>query len=161
MKKAMIGGGILIAGALGYALWGGLEENLVYFVTPTELLEKGDGAVGNPIRVGGVVDGGSVRVEGTQIHFILTDEKPSRIPVFTNTTPPQMFQEGIGVVVEGALQKDHRFYAERLMVKHGNEYRPPPEGKMPQQIYKQLISPSPSPRRGEVPAEGQRGEGKD
>ena len=49
-----------------------------------------------------------------------------------------MFQEGIGVVVEGALRADGKFNAERLMVKHGNEYRPPEEGEMPQEIYKSL-----------------------
>lgn len=61
----------------------------------------------------------------------------------TTKTPPQMFQEGIGAVVEGALNPDGTFEANRLMVKHGNEYRPPKEGEMPQQIYQQLRQENP------------------
>lgn len=143
---------LIIAGGLAYTLWGGLEQNLVYFVTPTELIQKGEAAIGNPVRLGGVVAKGSLHVTESEVNFYIADDD-HRVPVVSHATPPQMFQEGIGVVVEGALQKDKKFLAERLMVKHGNEYRPPQEGKMPQQIYKQLVSPSPSPSP-------QRGEGK-
>ncbi len=126
-----------IAGAIAYVLWGGLEQNLVYFVTPTELLAKGPQAVGNPVRLGGVVVEGTVEQEADGLRFTIKDDK-NQVPVTSTKTPPQMFQEGIGVVVEGALQADGRFRAERLMVKHGNEYRPPEEGQMPQEIYKSL-----------------------
>lgn len=115
---------LLIGTAISYAVWGGLEENLVYFVTPTEILSKGPRAVGNPVRLGGVVQKGSVRMEGTVLTFTMTDGKES-VPVATTKAPPQMFQEGMGVVVEGAMRHDGKFDAERLMVKHGNEYRPP------------------------------------
>jgi len=128
---------LTIAGAIAYVLWGGLEQNLVYFVTPTELLAKGSKAVGNPLRLGGVVVAGSVRQQDNLLTFSVKDDK-NQVPVVSSKTPPQMFQEGLGVVVEGALQADGRFNAERLMVKHGNEYRPPKEGEMPQEIYKSL-----------------------
>ena len=126
-----------IAGAIAYILWGGLEQNLVYFVTPTELLAKGSTAVGNPLRLGGVVAEGTVQQINNLLQFSIKDDT-HQVPVMSSKTPPQMFQEGMGVVVEGSLQADGRFNTERLMVKHVNEYRPPEEGKMPQEIYKSL-----------------------
>lgn len=128
---------LLIVLGLSYILWGGLEQNLVFFVTPSELVAKGKGAVGNPVRLGGVVSPGTVRQEGNLLSFDLKDEHNS-VPVMTTKTPPQMFHEGMGVVVEGALQADGRFDAQRLMIKHGNEYRPPKEGEIPQEIFKSL-----------------------
>ncbi len=69
--------------------------------------------------------------------FNLTDDHQS-ISITTMKAPPQMFREGLGAVVEGSLRANGKFEAERLMVRHGNEYRPPKEGEMPQEIYKQL-----------------------
>lgn len=123
--------------ALLYLLWGGLEENLVYFVTPTELTQKGEKAIGNPVRLGGVVAEGTLKFDSNLLSFEISDDQ-SRVPVVTTSAPPQMFQEGMGVIVEGRLRSDFKFDAERLMVKHGNEYRPPREGEMPQEIYRKL-----------------------
>lgn len=137
-KRVFIAGAVLvIVSGLAYILWGGLEGNLVYFVTPTELQAKGQKAVGNPVRLGGVVSPGSVQFESGLLSFQVKDDA-RQIPVVTTKAPPQMFQEGMGVVVEGALRADGKFDAERLMVKHGNEYRPPEEGEMPQEIYREL-----------------------
>src|SRR5690554_194765 len=102
---------ILIVGCLSYVLWGGLEENLVYFVTPTELADKGKSAVDKPVRLGGMAH--EIEMVGAELRFVVKDEAHT-IPVSTKTTPPQMFHEGIGVVVEGSLQDDGRFHAERL-----------------------------------------------
>ncbi len=133
---------LLLGGVIGYVLWGGLEQNLVYFVTPTELLAKGAKAVGNPVRLGGVVAPGTVHFESNVLTFEITDDA-KKVSVVTTKTPPQMFQEGMGIVVEGAMQPDGKFGAERLMVKHGNEYRPPKEGEMPKEIYQSLHPPTP------------------
>ncbi|MDO8644475.1 MAG: cytochrome c maturation protein CcmE [bacterium] len=137
-KKQIILFVVIILGGLGYLLWGGLEENLVYFVTPSELTAKGEAAIGNPVRLGGMVVEGSIQSDKNRTSFRIKDNK-DQITIITYVTPPQMFQEGIGVVVEGALQPDKTFLADRLMVKHGNEYRPPKEGEMPQEIYKQMM----------------------
>lgn len=131
----------LMALGLAYVLWGGLEQNLVYFVTPTELINKGEKAVGNPVRLGGVVAPGTIHYEANILTFELTDDV-GKVPVVTTKTPPQMFQDNMGVVVEGRLTQDGKFNAERLMVKHGNEYRPPKEGEMPREIYQQLKKPN-------------------
>lgn len=129
---------VVILAGLAYLIWGGLEQNLVYFVTPTELAAKGQAAVDQPVRLGGLVVPGSVKAEEGTIRFSLTDEKGSSFEVVTHTSPPQMFQESMGVVVEGALKGSGQFLADRVMIKHGNEYRPPHEGQMPAQIYKQI-----------------------
>ena len=133
---------LVILAGLGYLLRGGIEKNIVYFVTPSELLAKGPQAVGNPVRLGGMVASRSIQKNAGVTTFTLYDEHHS-IPVVTTKTPPQMFQEGIGAVVEGALKADGKFEADRLMVKHGNEYRPPKEGEMPQEIYRQLRQENP------------------
>ena len=127
----------VIAGGLIYLSLGKLEKNRVYFVTPSELLGKGGVAIGHSVRLGGVVTAGSLKSEGGVISFELSDDRMG-VPVMTTKAPPQMFQEGIGVVVEGELRADGRFEAKRLMVKHGNEYRPPKEGEMPREIYRSL-----------------------
>lgn len=131
---------IIIAGGLGYLLFGRMEKNLVYFVTPTELLAKGALAYDKPVRLGGMVKKGSVKwdVSIPLLNFLLTDGE-KEIPVTGNTAPPQMFQEEMGVVVEGKLRKDNQFQADRLMVKHSNEYRPPEHGQKPSVIYKNLV----------------------
>lgn len=138
MKKFLIILAILIIlAALTILLRGGIEKNIVYFVTPSELKAKGVQATGNPVRLGGMVKTGTVKFDSGVLTFLITDAHES-VPVVTTKTPPQMFQEGVGVVVEGALKANGNFEADRLMIKHGNEYRPPKEGEMPQQIYQQL-----------------------
>lgn len=136
--------GIAVIGAcLGWLLFGEIEENIVYFVTPTELLEKGEAAYDQPLRLGGMVQPASVTVtaEPFRLEFRLTDGK-KEIPVVSTETPPQMFQDGIGVVVEGKLGQDGVFETKRLMVKHSNEYHPPKEGEKPKILYKDLLGSS-------------------
>lgn len=130
----------VILGGLGYLLFGKLEKNIVYFVTPTELLAKGDFAYDQPVRLGGMVRKGSIRWDPKTIalEFLLTDGF-KEVAVASHTTPPQMFQEEMGIVVEGKLLRSGTFQADRLMVKHSNEYRPPQEGEKPAVIYKELV----------------------
>lgn len=129
----------VIAGGLGFLIFGRLEKNIVYFLTPSELLAKGETAVEQPVRLGGEVQKGSILWEGQGgVQFRLTDGK-KEVPVSSAATPPQMFQEEMGVVVEGELASDGRFRADRLMVKHSNAYHPPKEGEKPHLIYKELV----------------------
>jgi cytochrome c-type biogenesis protein CcmE len=133
-------GAVLILGGFGYLVYGGLDENLVYFLTPTELLERGDAAYDAPVRLGGQVDPGTVVWDAAalDLRFQLTDGT-QRIEVHSKGAPPQMFRDGIGVVVEGRLTRAGIFESTNLMVKHSNEYRPPPEGHEPRQMYKSLV----------------------
>jgi len=126
------------AGALGVAAAafavitaGGIGQNLVYYWGPTELHAAGDKAVGATIRLGGQVAPGTVVYkEGSTLEFDVSDGR-SAVKVRSKGVPPQMFREGIGVVVEGTMTAAGRFECERLMVSHGNEYRAPEKGAKP------------------------------
>lgn len=138
MKRLpLVVGLLIIVAGIGYLLFGGLEQNVVYFVTPSELTAKGTKAYHQQIRLGGVVLKGSIQTEGPLTSFLITDTVTS-VPVVTTSTPPEMFQEEAGVIVEGQLASNGTFTADRLMLKHGNEYRPPQKGKMPTELYQKL-----------------------
>jgi cytochrome c-type biogenesis protein CcmE len=117
---------VALAAVLGFML-AGLGKNLVYYWGPTELLAAGERAVGATIRLGGQVVPGSVhRTDGVSgIEFDVADRKGGRVHVKASGLPPQMFREGIGVVVEGTWSRAGHFEGQRLMVSHGNEYRAP------------------------------------
>ena len=136
-------GTIVVVGALGYLLWGGLDRNLVYFLTPEELLERGERAYDVPVRLGGQVAPGSVEwnAEALDLRFRLSDGK-KEIPVHAKGAPPQMFRDGMGVIVEGRYGSGGVFEATSLMVKHSNEYRAPAPGEEAHEKYKTLIERS-------------------
>lgn len=122
---------MLVAGvALGCVGFGNLGENLVYYWTPTEMVEAGSKARGATIRLGGMVEAGSVRNDGSTLSFRVTDGTTS-VPVHTQAIPPAMFREGIGVVVEGSVDETGHFTSKRLMVKHDNQYKAPQPGTRP------------------------------
>jgi cytochrome c-type biogenesis protein CcmE len=119
------------AAAFGLITVGGIGDNLVYYWGPTELHAAGDKAVGATIRLGGQVAPGSVAYkEGSTLEFDVGDGR-STVRVRSTGVPPQMFREGIGVVVEGTMNKTGLFECQRLMVSHGNEYKAPREGEKP------------------------------
>ena len=109
---------------------GGIGENLVYYWGPTEVLEAGDEAVGATVRLGGQVAPGSI-VFGrgvSDLEFDVTDGRAT-VHVAARGVPPQMFREGIGVVVEGTMSEAGTFLGDRLLVAHDNEYQAPPAGE--------------------------------
>ena len=120
---------LAVAGAvLAYLAMGGIGENLVYYWSPSELEASGQNAIGASIRLGGLVEPGTIEREqdGLTLRFAVTDGEAS-VPVSAKTVPPAMFREGIGVVVEGTMREDGWFETQRLMVKHDNEYQAPGE----------------------------------
>lgn len=133
-----------IAGAVVLLAAGGLEDNLVYFLTPSELSARGEGVRGEAVRLGGRVVPGSVRwdAEEADLRFLVADDGDT-VRVHSTGAPPAMFREGTGVVVEGKLGPDGLFRSTNLMVKHSNEYRPPDGGEHPRQAYESLIAPNP------------------
>lgn len=140
-KRPMIIGAIVaLVGAFGYLAYGGVEDNLVYFLTPSELVAKGGDVVGRPVRLGGQVVPGSVEwnAETLNLKFQVTDGSKT-VPVYSSGAPPQMFRAGIGVVVEGKMGKNGTFDSKSLMVKHSNEYRPPASEKEAHEKAKTLI----------------------
>ncbi len=122
--------GAAIAIALVVLAVGGIGENLVYYWGPGEIEDAGERAVGATIRLGGQVGEDSIVLhEGSSgLEFDVVDSR-ARVHVKASGVPPQMFREGIGVVVEGTMTPAGHFAAHRLMVSHGNEYRAPEEGE--------------------------------
>jgi cytochrome c-type biogenesis protein CcmE len=115
--------------AFGIIATTGISQNLVYYWSPTDITHAGDKAYGATIRLGGQVAPGSIRMgNGSLTDFDVTDHNTT-VHVKASGIPPQMFREGIGVVVEGTMVRPGYFQSDRLMVSHNNEYRAPKAGE--------------------------------
>ena len=142
-RKTVMGGAVVIVATFAWLLFGGLRENVVFFLTPQELLAKGNDGVGVPVRLGGQVKPGSVQwnAETLDLRFTVTDGA-GEMAVHSTGAPPQMFRDGMGVIVEGRVGSSGVFQASGLMVKHSNEYRAPKPGEEAHEKYKTLIKQS-------------------
>ena len=141
MKKSWIVGGlVVIVAVFAWLLFGGLQKNVVFFLTPGELLAKGSEGVGVPVRLGGQVKPGSMKwdAKSLDLRFTVTDGA-KEIPVQSTGAPPQLFRDGMGVVVEGRVGQAGVFHATNLMVKHSEEYRAPKPGEEAHEKYKTLM----------------------
>jgi cytochrome c-type biogenesis protein CcmE len=134
--KFLIGGGVIVA-ALAYMMYAGVSQSVVYFVTPSEL--QAQPIVGKAYRLGGMVAAGSLKWEprSLDLSFGLSDGKAT-IPVRHKGTPPDLFAEGRGAVVEGTWSGDGYFRAALIMAKHSEEYKAP-SGDAGQAGYKELL----------------------
>lgn len=142
-KKIWGGVGILaVVAVIGMLLASGLEESVVYFLTPSEVVAQGTEAVDRPLRLGGQVKPGSVdwNAEALDLRFVVQDST-GEVPVASSGAPPAMFRDGIGVVVEGSLRPDGTFESTNLMVKHSNEYQAPHGDSVPEAMYESLVRP--------------------
>ena len=101
-----------------------LEDNIVYFFSPTEIHNKSDISFNKKIRVGGLVKTGSINKEENTINFIITDLKNEIIVSYTGLVP-NLFSEGKGVVAEGKLKDKKYFIANKILAKHDENYMPP------------------------------------
>jgi cytochrome c-type biogenesis protein CcmE len=139
-RAGFIVGVLVVAGALFYMLSGAIGNNLVFFWTPGELLAQGPEAYGQAIRLGGQVAPGTVQwdPQALELKFVLQDAD-GQVTVHARKAPPQMFREGMGVVVEGRYTEAGIFESTNLMVKHSNEYRAPEDGHAPKEMYRSLM----------------------
>ena len=106
-----------------------LEENVVYFFSPTELYNKEDISFNKKIRVGGLVKEGSIINDQTSVNFIVTDLN-NEIIVSYKGSLPNLFSEGKGVVAEGKLKDKKYFIADKILAKHDENYMPPEVSKI-------------------------------
>ncbi|MEN2981778.1 MAG: cytochrome c maturation protein CcmE [Thermus sp.] len=136
MRTKYVLGVLLILGALGYMVFGGLGRNLVYFLTPSEYLQDQTRYQNRPVRLGGLVKEGTVRYDKDrlELRFTLTDGV-AEVPVVHRGTPPGMFKEGQGVVVEGRF-REGVFQGSNLLVKHSESYQAPKAGWTPEEVRK-------------------------
>jgi cytochrome c-type biogenesis protein CcmE len=143
-NRLIAAGAVLVAGgALGFIAFGNLGKNLVYYWSPGEMVSQGERAYHATVRLGGLVQPGSIQwdAQRTRLTFRVADELVADSPsvlVSSTEVPPQMFRDGIGVVVEGTFDRSGVFSSNRLMVKHSNEYRPPKPGEKPSDWQKTL-----------------------
>lgn len=121
--KLLVGAAV-IAACIGYLIYGGIQETIVYFVTPSELHAKGTSAYGKSLRLGGLVRVGSWSKEpGTLFQtFDLVDDT-STVKVAYRGIPPDLFGEGRGALVEGSYGADGLFQAKTILAKHSEEYK--------------------------------------
>jgi cytochrome c-type biogenesis protein CcmE len=138
-RWALLGAAVLVA-TFVWLIYGGLNRNVVFFLTPNELLAKGVSGMDVPVRLGGQVKPGSVKWDEKTLKLLFSvTDGAGEVAVQSSGAPPQMFRDGMGVVVEGRFGRDGVFQSTSLMVKHSNEYRAPRAGERPQEMYKTLI----------------------
>ena len=116
-------GGIVILAALSILSFRGLQEMTVFFYTPAEVLASPADFQDQTIRIGALVQSGSVvwNADEIRLSFDITEDGKQFIPVVYQGVKPDMFREGQGVVVEGKMQGGN-FRADQLLVKHSEEY---------------------------------------
>jgi cytochrome c-type biogenesis protein CcmE len=129
-RRGLLGGVALVGAVVAYLALSGIGQAFVYYRTPTELLALGESGFGVIVRLGGLVEPGSMQGSGTDLRFVLTDGAAS-IPVHTAVAPPALLREGIGAVVEGTLGADGVFEASSVIVKHDENYQAPSPGALP------------------------------
>jgi cytochrome c-type biogenesis protein CcmE len=128
----LLGVGI-VAAVIGWLAFSGIGNALVYYLTPTELLAKGEAAYAEPIRLGGLVKDGTLTCAEGGVDFILTDGT-TEIPVTAASGGLMCPRENVGVVVEGQLGRDGTFVPTQVIVKHDENYVAPSEGEIPSQV---------------------------
>jgi cytochrome c-type biogenesis protein CcmE len=123
--RYLVAGG-LCAGAVVFLLVGGLSRNIVYFRTVSEAVQAHEKAPDDHgrLRMAGAVVTGSVVRQAGGVAFKVT-EGGTTASVFHRGDPPELFKDGAPVVCEGRWEGDS-FASDRIMIKHGADYRPPP-----------------------------------
>ena len=101
-----------------------LEENVVYFKSPTDIKNLPEIENLNKIRVGGMVKKNSIQINDKEIFFVITDYKNELLVTF-NGSIPNLFEEGKGVVAEGTLKDRNFLNAVKILAKHDENYMPP------------------------------------
>ena len=121
-RLTLIGLALGILGVAAALVLSALRDTIVFFHSPTEIAEKSI-RPGTRIRIGGLVKEGSVRRNGLEARFEVTDGARS-LPVVFSGVLPDLFREGQGVVAEGALESSQLFRADTVLAKHDENYMP-------------------------------------
>ena len=115
---------ILIVSLSVFLILKSLEENVVYFISPTEIKNLSEVDNKKRIRVGGMVKEQTIKLEQNKVTFVITDFK-NEINVTYSGAIPNLFSEGKGVVAEGFLNDRSFFNAKKILAKHDENYMPP------------------------------------
>ena len=113
-----------ISAAVAVFILKSLNQNILYFSTPTEINQRKDIMLGDAMRVGGMVKKNSIIVNKKNIQFIVTDFE-NEIMISYSGTVPNLFAEEKGVVVEGKQKNINTISAQQVLAKHDENYMPP------------------------------------
>ena len=119
---------LLLATVVIFFIFKSLEENIVYFFSPSEIYDKPNISLNEKIRIGGLVKEDSIFKDQTSIKFIITDLKKEIIVSYSGLVP-NLFSEGKGVIAEGELKDKKYFVADVILAKHDENYMPPEVSK--------------------------------
>jgi cytochrome c-type biogenesis protein CcmE len=121
-RVALALGGLAAVSAITALVLNAFENNLVFFYSPTQVVAQ-EAPKQRIFRIGGLVEEGSVKRDGVQVNFVITDTAKA-VPVRYQGILPDLFKEGKGVVAQGQLQGDV-FVAREVLAKHDENYMPP------------------------------------
>ena len=122
-RMAWIALGLVALGVATALVLTAFNRNLVFFFTPSQVAAN-EAPVGRTFRIGGMVVPGSVKREGVDVSFVVTDTAKN-MPVVYRGQLPDLFKEGKGVVAQGQLGADGVFHAREVLAKHDENYMPP------------------------------------
>ena len=120
---------LLLATVIIFFIFKSLEDNVVYFFSPTEIYNKSNISFNEKIRIGGLVKENSLVKNQKSIKFIITDLKNEIIVTYKGQVP-NLFSEGKGVIAEGQLRDKKYFVANKILAKHDENYMPPEVSKI-------------------------------
>jgi cytochrome c-type biogenesis protein CcmE len=118
-----IAAGIAVLGIAAALVLSAFQKNLVFFFTPSQVAAN-EAPQGRTFRIGGMVEKGSLKRDGVEVSFVVTDTAKT-IPVVYKGALPDLFREGKGVVAQGQLGADGVFHAREVLAKHDENYMPP------------------------------------
>ena len=130
-------GGLAALGAATALVLTAFEKNLVFFFTPSQVAAN-EAPQGRLFRIGGMVEKGSVKRDGVEVRFMVTDTAKT-IPVVYRGPLPDLFREGKGVVAQGTLGADGVFQAREVLAKHDENYMPPEAAHAVEKAQKTLV----------------------
>jgi cytochrome c-type biogenesis protein CcmE len=122
-RFALIAGGVVVLALAAAFVLNAFQSNLVFFFTPTQVL-NGEAPKNTTFRIGGLVKVGSLQRDGTDVSFVVTDTA-QEIPVRYSGLLPDLFKEGKGVVAQGRLDAQGLMTATEVLAKHDENYMPP------------------------------------
>jgi len=124
-RRAIVAGAVCVAAIVAIVVLAvALSENVVFFRTVSEAVQHRRSEQGDRLRVAGAVVPGTIAETNTGVRFEITDGKAT-IPIVQRGDTPGLFKEGAPVVCEGRWSKGSAFDSDRILIKHGSEYKPP------------------------------------
>ena len=139
-KRLALIGGIVGSAALAVGLvLNAFQSNIVFFYSPSQVVAK-EAPASRTFRLGGLVEEGSVKRDGTEVRFAVTDTAQTVAVQYTGLLP-DLFKEGKGVVTQGRLGDDGVFVAREVLAKHDENYMPPEAAEALERAQKTRLKP--------------------